>query len=363
MSLKCLTYILLINFLLPLTARAEDISAPPMPVDASSADDTVSAIYGEACEKVKNGELISSVRMRATDKASFSAVKSLSDLSAFQSKSNEHDFNVLVYAIVDNFVEDLAVRTTRQNNTEICVEITGYVQKANIATAIEDSVINQGDQKPQNVANLQEDEKSDLEAIEFTSQISPAIIEEEKNPPHPLTPAIAVENSDALKVAQINITDETKNEVPLKNESQRRLIYIAPTEFFDNTTSTAHAAILKKVFDKNDYFFLTDKEELADYIITSKLLRAKVDPINSNTNRLQMVVMVAAKISDDSFSTSEHQNRFILFASNEDEQQVAGKLMQKLFEKAGEKVLDKVENDIRKKDGDKTLPKIITPEH
>lgn len=356
MRLRSITFILLISFLLPITAAAADDSHAPAMIEASVPDDTVSAIYGEACEKIKDGELKSSVRMRATDKASFSAVKNLSDLSSFQAKNSEHDFNVLVYAVVDNFIEDLAVRTVRQDNSEICVEITGYVQKANVWAAIEDMARTPAAKTTQE-EGLEEDEKGDLEGIEFTQQESPAIAEARNNPPQELVP------DSVAEVSQVSQTAEAPAPEVIEKDSQRRLIYIAPTEFYNNTTSTAHAGILKKIFDKNDYFYLTDKKELADYIVTSKLLRAKVDPINSNTNRLQMVAMVAAAYSDDSFSTTEHQNRFILFSSEEDEQQVAGKLMQKLFEKAGEKVLDKVETDIRKKDGDKTLPKIITPEH
>ena len=105
-------------------------------LDAEVSSDDVAVLYGSACEKINSQEPKSSVRIRATDKASFDAVKNLSDLSEFKSQYNEHDFNVLVYNIVDNYIDDLTVRTTKQDDKEICVEVTGYVKKADILSSI-----------------------------------------------------------------------------------------------------------------------------------------------------------------------------------------------------------------------------------
>lgn len=360
--MRRLIYILLLSFLFPLTAEAAGESF----VEAETPDE-VSAIYGQACEKIKSGELKSSVRMRATDKASFSAVKNLSGLSDFRAQNNEHDFNVLIYAIVDNFIEDLAVRTTKQDDSEICVEITGYVQNANVQLAIEDSG-SRNTSATEEGNSLKEGEKGDLEAQNFPITESPATAVEENNAPLQLisepgaqifSAAGPVPLAPAVKQAE----EDAEAPAPAETETKRRQIYIAPTDFFDDTASPGHAEILKEVFAKNDYFYLTDNKELADYVISSKLLRAKVDPINSDTNRLQMVVMAEANFSGGNFSANNYQNRFILFSGKEDEQQVAAKLMQKLLKKAAEKVLDRVESDIRKRDGGKALPKIITPGH
>ena len=90
------------------------------------------------------------------------------------------------------------------------------------------------------------------------------------------------------------------------------------------------------MFVKSDYFYITDNPELADFIINSKILRAKVDPVNSNTNRLQMVVSVESENTDNKEKETEHQNRFVLFNSADNEQKVAAKLMKQLLEKASD---------------------------
>ena len=144
-------------------------------------------------------------------------------------------------------------------------------------------------------------------------------------------------------------------------DDNRGLIYIAPTEFFDKTTSDAHAQVLREMFENDNDYLITDKKDLADYIIKTKVLRAKVDPINSSTNRLQMVVSVEAEFPDEKASAIEHQNRFVLFNSGENEQEVAAKLLKKLFAAAGEKIKDKVNQAERRRRPDKALPEIITP--
>ena len=160
------------------------------------------------------------------------------------------------------------------------------------------------------------------------------------------------------KAQAIPLTEEESNQ---NIDDKRGLVYIAPTEFFDKSTSDAHAQILRALFENDKNYFITDKKDLADYIIKTKVLRAKVDPINSSTNRLQMVVSVEAEFPDEKASVIEHQNRFVLFNSSENEQEVAAKLLKKLFAAAGEKIKDKVNQAERRRRPDKALPEIITP--
>ena len=78
-------------------------------------------IKGEACEKFVPGQSKSSIRVRVTDKASYKAVSQVENLADVRSRMLEHDFNVIVYNLVDNYVRDLMVRTTSQNDKELCV--------------------------------------------------------------------------------------------------------------------------------------------------------------------------------------------------------------------------------------------------
>lgn len=80
-------------------------------------------IKGEACEKFVPGQSKSSIRVRVTDKASYKAVSQVENLADVRSRMLEHDFNVIVYNLVDNYVRDLMVRTTSQNDKELCVRL------------------------------------------------------------------------------------------------------------------------------------------------------------------------------------------------------------------------------------------------
>lgn len=324
------------------SAIAEEIFDAALAVDSSSLDDDAAALYGAACEKIKPQEAKSSVRLRATDKASFEAVKNLSELDAFKSKSGEHDFNVLVYNIVDNYVEDLAVRTTKQNESEICVEVTGFVKKDDLAAAMS----SESDSQPE--------ETTFAETGASLSSVPSAEEEIREEPQKTLEPEIsAPEVLISQEASQTAEADEAK--------SPKKLLYIAPVSFFNNTVSENHKQILKEIFGKNEAFYLTENKDTADYIISAKVMRAKVDPINSNTNRLQMVLSVGVEFTDSGASTVEHQNRFILFANGDNEQEVAAKLMRKLLTKAGEQILNKVEADIRRSAANDNSGKIITP--
>lgn len=335
----------ILGFVLALTANAaaaDDIDGG-MALDSSSLDDDVISVYSEACEKIKQDEPKSSVRMRATDKASFNAVSKVPEVSELAEEFDRHNFNVLVYNIVDNYVEDLAVRTTKQDSENICVEVTGYVKKENVVQAAEN--MRQAKQEPQTEQNgeLTEqdltDNAPDQEAAAEQPKTETSMPETQQN----LPPAAAA--------GQTNIKEDGAKD-------KKKLLYIAPVEFYNNTTSESHTQSIRELFADNPDFYITDKEDLADYVVRSKVLRAKVDPINSNTNRLQMVLAMGVKIKDSGTTSVEHQNRFILFSSEEDEQKVAADLMKKLFKKASEPVLNKIENDIRKKSDNGSL---ITP--
>ena len=98
---------------------------------AAAADGNTVHIRGQGCAEVSDDSLRSSARIKATDKAAFAAVSNLERLAPYKAQLDPHDFNVLVYKIVDNYLEDLTIRTTEQTNEQLCVEVTGYLQEKN----------------------------------------------------------------------------------------------------------------------------------------------------------------------------------------------------------------------------------------
>ena len=109
-------------------ARAEDASF--------NSDDDAIRISGKACERFTPNEAKSTIRVRVTDKASFLAVSSAEEVNSLRDEMNEHDYNVLVYNLVDNAVENLVVRTTKQDDEELCVEVDGHISLDSILQAL-----------------------------------------------------------------------------------------------------------------------------------------------------------------------------------------------------------------------------------
>ena len=339
------------------------LAAEPQPISGNNAI----KIKGNACEKFTENEAKSTVRVRVTDKASFLAVNGIDEVNTLSDDLNEHDYNVLVYGLVDNAIEDMSVQTTKQDAEQLCVEVSGYVSLDNILKAV--------DELPQAEETQPAPQETMTEIVKEvntsyselpnkpTGVIPPSeeeVIEKHKAP-LPQTNQLPLQNDDA------DIVDSTQTKAvqqPVAEpviDDKKGLVFVEPTEFFNKTTSDVHAKTVRDMFVNDDDYFVTDKRELADYIIKSKVLRAKVTPINSSTNRLQMVVSVEAEFPDEKASIVEHQNRFVLFNSDENEQEVAFRLLKKLFAAAGEKVKDKVDQAERRRRPDKALPDIITP--
>ena len=87
---------LLLSLLLPFSASAQIEN-----------ENKAIPLHSTVCEKITNGESRSSARMRATDKASFKAVESISELKTHKDTLNGHNFNLNVYKLVDNYLEDI----------------------------------------------------------------------------------------------------------------------------------------------------------------------------------------------------------------------------------------------------------------
>lgn len=358
---------LVLTLLLSFSSAAFAAEDAAFKLDTASLGEDVTSVYGANCEKIKQGEARSTVRVRVTDKASYLAVSSLPDLKNAKVELNEHDFNVMVYNLVDNNIEDMAVRTTKQTPEEICVEVTGYISGHNIFAAIDEALNRQRNPSETHEEQPEELTANDLADTGDLPSAQPAVAKAETTPPT----EVNLDNKETLyqpdetipaPVAAAEPTPQAEEDEYLKAKAARKgLIFIAPTEFFNKTTSAKHAEILREMFVKSDYFYITDKAELADYVVTSKVLRAKVDPINRDTNRMQMVVAVESKNTDNGETDTEHQNRFVLFAATENEQDVAAKLMKQLFEKAADKIITELEVAQRKKNKDAGLPPVITP--
>jgi len=102
-------------------------------------EDRLLPIYGNACEKIKKDEPKSSTRVRVTDMACYVAAENIPEIQSLKNKLNDHDFSILVYNIVDNYLEALSFKTLVEDGREMCVEVKGGISPKNLQNAWEDA--------------------------------------------------------------------------------------------------------------------------------------------------------------------------------------------------------------------------------
>ena len=306
---------------------------------AEESDTDLITIYATVCEDIHPNESTSSTRMRATDKACFKALENIGDLSSYRSEYDTHNYNVLIYKLIDTYLEDLTSRTTSQNDTQLCVEVTGFLNKENILLAIEELANQQKDAYPKEL-------QIENNALTLSS-------------PNSLPPKPEIKINDEIAVEK-NLDNEAENlanvdDDKFKNNFQTN-VFIETTKFFNDTSTNAFQQDIAQILEENKYIKIVTSLSNADYIIKTKVLRAKVDPINKQTNRLQMVIAIELTGTKNDLKLTEHQNRFILFENAENEQSVATSLLRKLLRKATKQILPKIKTP-NSNDGS-----IITPQ-
>lgn len=324
------------------------LTTMPAGAEIVEAESGALAVFGTGCEDVKDGEQNASTRLKATDKASFNAVSTLPDIIDIKDSFDDHDFNIMIYNIVDDYIEDMTVKTTRQDNTQICVEVSGYVTPENIGKAIDNTI----QTSPDEIAS----------AAQYA-------VSEPKAAPAPETEIAAVEQ-DNISQNTNRTTELFQLPVPQTQNADTShiivisTIYVKPTEFYNHTQSGSHSMVLKNILSQSDRIKIVEDDTEANFIITPKVLKAKIEPLNKETSRMQMVVALETFDRNKNTTETEHLNKFVLFNNeNDDEQSVAKTLLAQLFEQGSSSIFDMAEKSSAltyQKHRQNFLPEVIT---
>lgn len=344
---------------------------------AQSNDDKIS-IFADNCSKVTAGEPKAKSRLRAQDQALFFAISRLEVLQLPKKEFDQYDFNKLIYNLSDNYVNDLKTKTTSQNDQKVCMNISGYIYGKDIISSIieaktysdarkiekqKEDIIENKYNIPESVfSEINEDIKDiEIEEIDISKDI---YLENPINSSQPqnFTASLSYEETKYLEnKRREEYIQSIENSQIVPEKDERGLVYIESTKFYNDTKSDKLSKVIEEEFKNNAYVFVTNDKKLANYVIYPNILRVKVDSINDETNRLQMVTMIEMEDIDKKSSTREYQNRFTLFSNNDNEQEIAKDLMEKLILKANSQIMQKIESAERKRRTINTLPSIITP--
>ena len=256
-------------------------------------------VEADACDERQSGDDSQTALNRAIDKASLIAVKTSGIIQKQSDKIYASVLDVISYHIIDNYLFDIEHKVTYDDAKRVCVKV-----KANVAIPTDElnSLIN-----------------------EYRNTMTPDTIAE--------------------------VSEDVKQNTAFKPDklSEKKLVYVNDMRFWNDEQTNHYAKDIKKLFDDNEYFFITDKKDTADFLITPVLQKATVDKIDNSNYKMQMILNM--EITSDKISgfekLSDIQNHFILFPAEEDEQKVADDLIKKLLKKSAFSSTKKIETAIQ----------------
>ncbi len=307
------------------------------------------AVMGAICERITNGESKASARVRATDKASFKAVEEIPELSLYREALDTHNFNLKVYRLVDNYLEDINITTTSQDAGRVCVEVNAYLSRESIAEVFaedtaEDEPV-EDEQMPDITAQTDKELALELESEDVVASLKLDI---------PPKPQITIHKKIAYEKEATKVTEPNEKAADV---SDKTVVFIDKTEFYNGDSTKGFFAYLEQELAANKNIVAAASLNNPDYILKTKVLKAKIDNVNSETSRLQIVVAVELTDMKTSETLTDHQNRFILFEAQDDAQKTAAELTKKLLSAGVAKLLPK----IKTKESSQGRGNIITP--
>ena len=299
------------------------------------------AVYSEVCEKINPEESKASARVRATDKASFKAVDDIPDLDRYRSQMDMHNFNLKVYQLIDNYLEDIKTSVTQQTDKLVCVEVNAFLPEEALIEVFETQDLPQGENQ---VVSLEVEDT--IENVDITIPPKPEIVinSEIAYDDEVSVPVMSAEDGVMMPVAEIH--------------DLRTRVFVDKTEFYDGTDTNGFFPAFEQILKTKQGVKVISEKNNPDYIIKTKILKAKVDNVNAETGRLQIVAAADLIDTVSSEVKTEHLNKFELFNLSDDAQKKASSLSVKLFEEIIQKLLPYIKT---KTENAQVLPTVITP--
>ena len=255
------------------------------------------SVSSDACDDrlVDDGE--QTAENRAVDKAGLAAIKLSGIIQRHHPELSANAIDTIAYRIIDEYMVNVSHAIKYSDSDRVCVKF---------------------------VAD-----------IEMTSSDMEKLIEEYKD-----------SDSPAEQVAEIVQKVQQETSFKPKSLKDKKLLYIRKMLFWNGSDTDHYRDLLTGLFSNSDYFYVTEDESIADFVVTPRLAKSEVDEIDRSNHKMQMSVELEAFSPTDSSFTPMHekQNHFILFASNKDEQKVADDLLRKLITKVSKEMGRKLDN-------------------
>lgn len=254
-------------------------------------------VTADACDERQVNDDKKTAENRAVDKAGLSAVKLAGFIQKLYPDLSASALDLISYQIIDEYMMGQKHTVTLSDAERVCVKLEAMV--------------------------------------ELTTEELARLVEEYRN-------------SDAPAEQIAEVVEEVNQKLAFKPRtlSDKKLLYIRNMVFWNGDETNHYKDLLTGLFSHSQYFYVTDDEKLADFTVTPRLKKADVDEIDKHNHKMQMQVEleVLSRTIEEFSPIAEHQNHFILFAADKDEQKIADDLLRKLLSKAANDASAKIDN-------------------
>lgn len=290
-------YPFLISFFL-----ASLISKNTMAETESLSEVIFEKIGADACDDKHSDDDVKMAENRAIDKASLSAVKLSGVIQKQHPNLGTHSLDLITYRIVDEHLEDVEKDVTLNDENRVCVKIHANLR-------------------------ISEDELNEL------------IHEYKRNE--------VIEGTEVVEVAE-KVQDKIR--VRPSNEQDRKLVYIDDMVMWNDSHTDHYTPYLTELFSHSEYYYVTQNKALADFVIIPELAKADVDVLDEKNHKMHMVVKLSVEDQNEKAieGLGDQQNHFTLFEANDNEQNVADKLIIKLLNRSVVNINNLLEKQIQK---------------
>lgn len=253
-------------------------------------------VSADACDERRAGDDVKTAENRAVDKAALAATKLSAVIQKRYPGLSTNALDLISYRIIDEYMLDAKHTITLEDAGRVCVKLQATIEMTT-------------DNLAQLIAEYRDSDMAASQVVEVAEKVN--------------------------EQAMFKPTDL----------SEKKLLFVRPMNFWNGEDTDHYRDFIIGLFSHSDYFYVTDDAQLADYLVTPRLLKAEVDEIDSNNHKMQMQVEldVVSRTMDDFTPLTARQTHFILFAADSDEQEIADNLLRKLLTRAAEEVGAKID--------------------
>lgn len=253
-------------------------------ISAANAGSFLLPVKALSCTEKNKAKTSAEMYAEAYDKAALVAIKSSTYMEQKGLELDDHGYNELAYRLIDKALKNVFVATTSENENKICLELN-----AEIDTLKADEIVATHNVKVLSSENIEE----------------------------------------IVKEVNILYPDKAGN-----SDNLKPLIYIDNMIYFNGKKSSRFKEDIREYLSFKSEILITDKKELADYILQPHLLHSSINKIDEDKGRYNMSLAVEIQDMYGNIISSDRQNRYIIINKGEDTQQLAYKMMLKLLKEA-----------------------------